>query len=204
MSENNSSSGNNQRSRPRREQKTQNNSATFPLGFWSLVDGGLEFPPSASSSFFPSSFGSVNYGQSPSVTYPWFDPPIRPVNSSATFSQDSQPSAVPSSQKIPVDVVNTSDTITVYAEIPGVDKKDILIDFYNTRLTITASRSKPGQNPSTSELKEGKFERGINLPIAVTKKEAVSSVYHRGILTVKINKLLEEENRFSIQPEEVD
>jgi len=119
----------------------------------------------------------------------------------STFQNVSQ-----SQKKIPVDVVNEEKYIYVYAETPGVQKDDISIDFYNNKLTIITEKKRAYIPPQVSELKYGRIERGITLPICVTRPETVSSVYKDGVLKIRINKLLEEENKFSIKPrtEEVE
>lgn len=104
--------------------------------------------------------------------------------------------------KIPVDIVNEEKIIYIYAEIPGVNKENIDIDFYNNKLTISAEKTRSYDAPEMSEIKFGRCERTLTLPICVTKKDAVSVTYNNGILRVKINKLIEEENRFSVKPSE--
>lgn len=103
------------------------------------------------------------------------------------------------STKVPVDIVNDEKTIYIYAEIPGVSKESIDVDFYNNKLTITVEKSRPYENPEMSEIKYGHCERTLTLPICVTRKDAVAVSYNNGILKVKINKLVEEENKFSVK-----
>jgi len=101
--------------------------------------------------------------------------------------------------KIPVDIVNEEKIIYIYAEIPGVTKESIDVDFYNNKLTISAEKNRAYENPEMSEIKFGRCERTLTLPICVTRKDAVSVSYNNGILKVKINKLVEEENKFSVK-----
>jgi HSP20 family molecular chaperone IbpA len=101
---------------------------------------------------------------------------------------------------IPVDIVNEENTIYIYAEIPAVNKENIDIDVFNNKLTIIAEKIKTYENPSVSEIRFGRFERTLNLPICITRKDTVSVTYTNGILKIKINKLVEEENKFSIKP----
>lgn len=99
---------------------------------------------------------------------------------------------------IPIDIVNEENLITIYAEVPGVDKDKIVIDFFNNELTIIIDKSKPYTVSEVCEIKLGKFKRTITLPICVTKKETVNVSCENGVLKIKINKMLEEENKFSI------
>jgi HSP20 family protein len=102
----------------------------------------------------------------------------------------------------PIDIINEEKTIYIYAEIPGASKETIDIDFFNNRLTISADKNKTYDAvPESSELKYGKYDRTIMLPICITKKEAVSVSFKDGILKLKINKLIEEENKFSVRLE---
>lgn len=101
--------------------------------------------------------------------------------------------------KICVDIVNEEKTIYIYAEIPGVNKENIDIDFYNNKLTISVEKSRGYDPPEITELRFGKFERVLTLPICVTRKDAVTVNYNNGVLKIKINKLVEEENKFSVK-----
>lgn len=101
--------------------------------------------------------------------------------------------------KIPVDIVNEEKTIYIYAEMPGVNKENIDIDFYNNKLTILAEKTRSYDVPEMSEIKFGRYERTLILPICVTRKDAVSVMYNNGILRIRINKLVEEENKFSVK-----
>lgn len=104
--------------------------------------------------------------------------------------------------KIPVDIVNDSNYLYLYIEIPGVQKENIDVDFYNNKLTIIIDKIRAYDEPEVSEIKYGKFERVFTLPICVTKKETVSVSYTNGVLKVTINKAIEEENKFSLKPTE--
>ena len=103
-------------------------------------------------------------------------------------------------RRFPIDVVNTENKMDIYAEIPGVKKDRIIVDFYNNRLTISRDKERPYSDPDTSEIYYGNITRVVILPICVTKKEAVEISYKDGILHISINKLLEEENKFSVSP----
>lgn len=107
---------------------------------------------------------------------------------------------IPSQQlKIPIDIVNNESETVIYADLSGIDKSTINVDFFNNKLVIRAEKTKLySALPQVSEIKYGKFERTITLPFAVTKKEAVSTSYNNGMLIVKINKDFEYENKFSI------
>jgi HSP20 family protein len=102
---------------------------------------------------------------------------------------------------IPVDLVEEGKSIYVYAEIPGVQKEDIELDFFNNQLTIAVDKTRNHEMGVLSEIKYGRFTRVVTLPICVTRRETVSTTYTNGVLKIRINRLLEEENRFSMRPE---
>ena len=102
--------------------------------------------------------------------------------------------------KIPVDIVNHPNYLYLYIEIPGVSKENIDVDFYNNKLTVSIDKIRTYEEPEVSEIKYGKFERVFTLPICVTKKETVTVSYVNGVLKIKIDKAVEEENKFSLKP----
>ena len=101
---------------------------------------------------------------------------------------------------IPVDIVNEDTAMYVYVELPGVNKENIDVDFYNNKLSITAEKQRTYSSPTVSEIKFGRLERTLTLPICITRRDTVSVTYTNGILRIKINKLTEEENKFSMKP----
>jgi len=105
-----------------------------------------------------------------------------------------------SDRKIYLDLVNDEKSIVVVAQIPGVKKDSIDVDFYNNKMTIKCEKKREYQNPAVSEIAYGTLSREITLPICVTKREAVTVSYSDGMLTIYINKRLEEENKFSVRP----
>lgn len=106
------------------------------------------------------------------------------------------------SSSFPIDIVNEENVIYIYAEIPGVSKEKIDIDVFNNKITITAEKIKTYENQSVSEIRFGTLERTLTLPICITKKDTITVTYINGILKIRINKLSEEENKFSIKPTE--
>lgn len=103
------------------------------------------------------------------------------------------------SKTIPVDIVFDEKNIYIYAEIPGVEKDNIDVDFFNNDMTIKIEKNRTYDTPQTPEIKFGKFERTVKLPICVTKKETVTVNCNNGLLRIVINKLVEEENKFSVK-----
>lgn len=100
---------------------------------------------------------------------------------------------------IHVDMVDEENYIYLYAEIPGVNKEDVVVDFYNNKVSISVDKNRNYVQPERPEIKYGHFERSITLPICITKKETVSVNIKNGILKIKINKHIEEENKFTVR-----
>lgn len=98
-----------------------------------------------------------------------------------------------------VDIINEEKIIYVYAEIPSVSRENIDVDFFNNKLTIGVKKDRTYAQPSVSEIGYGRYERSITLPICITRQDTVSVSLTNGILEIKINKLIEEENRFSVR-----
>jgi HSP20 family protein len=90
-----------------------------------------------------------------------------------------------------VDIYDNDENIVIKAELPGIDKKDIVIDVKDGVLTLKGERS------FDNEVKEekyycrertfGKFERVFRLPADVDP-EKISADYKDGILKINIPK----------------
>ncbi|MCI5761429.1 MAG: Hsp20/alpha crystallin family protein [Ligilactobacillus agilis] len=93
--------------------------------------------------------------------------------------------------------ISESDTAyTVAVDLPGVDKKDIDIDFKDNALTISAKRdsfsdeSDAKGNLLSSERSYGRFTRQYQFPNV--DKDKISAKYEAGVLTVTLPKTAEE------------
>lgn len=90
-----------------------------------------------------------------------------------------------------VDIYDNDENIVIKAELPGLDKKDIVVDVKENVLTLKGERS------TTHEVKEekfyrkerisGKFERAFTLPKNVDP-EKIKADYTDGVLQIKIPK----------------
>ena len=90
-----------------------------------------------------------------------------------------------------VDIYDNDENIVINAELPGIEKKDIVIDVKDGILTLKGERS------FDNEIKEekyycrertfGKFERVFRLPADVDP-EKISADYKDGILKIDIPK----------------
>jgi len=92
-----------------------------------------------------------------------------------------------------VDVSEGKNTITVEAEIPGMDKNDIELSIEEGRyLHIKGQKSREKKENAEDyyrvERAYGYFNRTLELPAAVDESE-VNAKYRRGVLKIKLKKL---------------
>ena len=90
-----------------------------------------------------------------------------------------------------VDVAESPDKITVKAEIPGMEAKDIEISMVGDTLTIKgekkAEREQKEENYHLVERSYGSFSRAMKLP-ALVDPDKVEATYKNGVLTVALPK----------------
>jgi len=90
-----------------------------------------------------------------------------------------------------VDVSEGRSTITVEAEIPGMDKDDIDLSIEDRYLHIKGRKSRENEESREGyyrvERSYGYFSRSIELPAAVDDR-SVDAKYKRGVLKVKLKK----------------
>ena len=90
-----------------------------------------------------------------------------------------------------VDVSETADKLTVTAEIPGIDIKDIDISISGDLLTIKgekkSEREEKEENFHLVERSYGSFARTIRLPVSV-ETDKIEATYKNGVLTITCSK----------------
>ncbi len=90
-----------------------------------------------------------------------------------------------------VDVSETGDKITIKAEVPGMEAKDIEISMVGDTLTIKGEkkleREEKEENYHTVERSHGSFTRAMKLP-ATVDADKVEASYKNGVLTVVLPK----------------
>ena len=92
--------------------------------------------------------------------------------------------------KIPATIMDTRNSIIIYAELSGVKRDSIKIEPNRDILKISATREPV---PSTyTEIQYGRLSRDIRLPICVTHSDTVKiDSYVDGILKIVIDKTRE-------------
>jgi len=90
-----------------------------------------------------------------------------------------------------VDIYDNDENIVIKAELPGIDKKDIVIDVKDGVLTLKGERSLDNEVKEEKyycrERTFGKFERVFRLPADVDP-EKIKADYKDGILKIDIPK----------------
>lgn len=93
-----------------------------------------------------------------------------------------------------VDVKEDDKEITVTAELPGMDEKDIDITLSNNSLTVKGEKQEEtedkGKDYYRSECRYGSFHRVIPLSVEVDENKAEAD-FKKGILKIKLPKTVE-------------
>ena len=86
-----------------------------------------------------------------------------------------------------LDVVEHADSITIEAELPGVDKADLSVTLANGMLTVKGHKKREkedkDENHYLAERKYGAFERSLRLPETIDYAK-VEAKFDRGVLKV--------------------
>jgi HSP20 family protein len=99
----------------------------------------------------------------------------------------------------PVDVIETENGYKVVAEIPGVKKEDIQIEFEDGMLSISANMPKIDTNTKylIHERRNQKLRRTINF--GDIDEDTIKANYENGLLMVDINIKKEEKVKKTIE-----
>jgi HSP20 family protein len=90
-----------------------------------------------------------------------------------------------------VDITETDKALTVAAELPGLDEKDVEVTLTSNALTISgekkAEQEEKGQNYYRMERSYGSFRRTIPLPYEI-EADKVEAQFKKGVLTITLPK----------------
>jgi HSP20 family protein len=88
-----------------------------------------------------------------------------------------------------VDMFEKDDHLVIKAELPGMEKKDISLDFKDGVLTLSGVRKQENEvreeNFYRREMSYGKFVRSFSLP-ADSDAEKIKADFQNGVLTVEV------------------
>jgi HSP20 family protein len=90
-----------------------------------------------------------------------------------------------------LDIRENADAITIEAELPGVDEKDVTVTLANGILTIKGEKKQEkeeqGESYHVTERSFGSFERSIRLPDTIDDAK-VEAKFDKGVLKVTAGK----------------
>lgn len=90
-----------------------------------------------------------------------------------------------------VDVFEKENQLVIKAELPGMNKKDISLDFKDGVLTLSGVRKSENEVKEDDfyrrEMSYGKFIRSFNLP-ADSDTEKIKAEFENGLLTIEVPK----------------
>ena len=92
-----------------------------------------------------------------------------------------------------LDVAETKEAVTVKAEVPGMDAKDIQLALQDQVLTLKGEKKQEKEEKDERyhrvERSYGAFTRSVRLPVAVDGSK-VTAAFKNGLLTVTLPKTL--------------
>jgi HSP20 family protein len=104
----------------------------------------------------------------------------------------------PSTWKPLVDVAETDSEFVITADLPGIVKDDVAINFEDDTLTITGERKQDSSDESTNyyrtERVHGRFSRSFTFPKGI-KIDKISAKFDNGVLHVNVPKSAESKPR---------
>lgn len=90
-----------------------------------------------------------------------------------------------------VDVKETDEAVIVIMDLPGVDRNDVDISIFDNTLRVAAERNSEKESTKrcfyTQERTYNRFERAIDLPVAIRADEARAKL-ENGILEITLPK----------------
>jgi HSP20 family protein len=99
-----------------------------------------------------------------------------------------------------IDVVETAEGVTIWAEVPGLDKKELDLSIAGNVLTLKGEKKAPAKVEKDSnrllrdETWSGSYHRALSLPDSVDP-EKVSAEFRDGILKITVAKKKEHKPR---------
>ena len=106
------------------------------------------------------------------------------------FFNDDMLSEFNSSGSFKTDIKETPEEYIVHAELPGVKKEDINIDYMNNYLSISANRNYENEEKKDNYIRRersyGSVSRGFY--ISNVNKDSIKAKFDNGVLTIELPK----------------
>ncbi|ALF53883.1 heat-shock protein Hsp20 [Nostoc piscinale CENA21] len=95
-----------------------------------------------------------------------------------------------------IELIDAGDSLIFKAQLPGITAQNLDVQVTRDAVSIVGNRQRLSQNTNYlhSEFRYGKFQRVVNLPIAV-QNDKVQAEFQDGILTLTLPKVEEVRNR---------
>ena len=93
-----------------------------------------------------------------------------------------------------MEVNETDKQVTVVAELPGMEEKDIEVSLNNGVLTLKGEKKAENTNAVYSERWHGQFHRSLQLGPEIDP-EKVSASFKNGVLTITMDKRVEAQSQ---------
>ena len=88
--------------------------------------------------------------------------------------------------KVPIELQQSNDHVIIKAELPGVDKNKLKIEYYDQNLILTGSKAEVKESPLYNERLSGDFKRVIE--VGEIDFEKSKADFDNGILTITLPK----------------
>ena len=90
-----------------------------------------------------------------------------------------------------IDIAESDEEITVRAELPGIDPKELDVSISGNQLTLSGEKKEStedtGKDFHHSESRYGAFRRSVRLPEGIDTRN-VDAQYANGVLTLRLKK----------------
>ncbi|MFQ4141970.1 Hsp20/alpha crystallin family protein [Chlorogloeopsis sp. ULAP02] len=97
-----------------------------------------------------------------------------------------------------VELIDAGDSLILQIQLPGIAAKNLDVQVTRDTVAIAGERQRQHHSENAnylhSEFRYGKFQRVVNLPVAV-QNDNVQADFHDGILTLSLPKVEEVRNR---------
>lgn len=121
-----------------------------------------------------------------------------------TFFNDEFTSVFSMEDSIKADVRETDEAYLVQAELPGINKEDVRLDYENNYLTISAHRNNEKEDSKEKYIRKERNYGEVSRSFYVGNidKEAIKAKFKDGVLEItlqKNEKVVDENNKIEIQ-----
>lgn len=93
-----------------------------------------------------------------------------------------------------IELIDAGDSLILKAQIPGIAAQNLDVQVTSDTVAILGDRQRPDANYLHSEFRYGKFQRVMNLPVAV-QNDKVQANFQDGLLTLTLPKVEAVRNR---------